>query len=334
MPRKLILFLIVSCLFCLSLYSQDNNATTVQALGENLYAITGLDQGNAAFLVTEKGVLVVDAGAIGFGGRTIVQEIAKKTTQPIRFVILTHHHFDHTGGLQAFPSTAIVVAQEQLPAMYQKRVVERVPEYVEQTNAEIADLQKKSAEEKKPEELAKLKQNIRQDQDFLKELQTFKPVYPEITFNERLAIVLGQEKVEIFFPGPGHTNDNSVVYFPRQKVVHAGDLIFNGSYPYIMRKSGANTEGWIADLNEILKLDAGKVIPGHGAIGDKEIVKQQIAYLSDLRSAVAEAAAKGTTLEVLKKSISLPAWKRLGSPEMLPANVEAVYSEMTEAAKK
>jgi hypothetical protein len=76
------------------------------------------------------------------------------------------------------------------------------------------------------------------------------------------------------------------------------------------------------------------VIPGHGAVAGKEAIQRQIDYLTDLRAAVRAAMDEGKSLEEAKKSVKLPAWEQLKEPELLPMNVEAVYLEMTEAARK
>ena len=71
-----------------------------------------LEGGNVAFLVTDEGVLVVDSGTSPEAGRLVMAEIAKKTDKPVKYLVLTHYHGDHTFGLQAFPSSTVIIAQQ------------------------------------------------------------------------------------------------------------------------------------------------------------------------------------------------------------------------------
>lgn len=304
--------------------------TKAVPVSEKIYVVDGLaEAGNVAFLVTEAGVLVIDSGNDLETGRKIVALIKEKTDQPICFVVLTHYHGDHTYGLPAFPAGTKIIAQENLTAN-QKRERKELKSSLEQFPTQIAAIKKtigrleKKNENQRAIEVEKLKDTEARYAAY-RQLQI---IPPTTLYKDKITINLGNEIVEISYPGPAHTNDNSVVYFPEQKVIHMGDMVFNGFHPYIDWQAGSNTANWINQLNKIASWSFEKVIPGHGAVAGKESLTEQARYLADLRTAVELELKKGTSLEVMKKSLVLPQWSGLGFPDLWPFAIEAVYHEL------
>ena len=303
---------------------------SVIPVSEKVFMLAGLpDAGNVAFLVTGQGVLVVDSGASPADGRIICEKVREKSDKPIRLVLLTHSHGDHVFGLQSFPADALIVAQANLVKNLQYDSEEvhsrllQLPARIAALKAALAKLGrgKKTLREKEGKDLARAEERLA----FYQQLRI---VPPQLTFEDKLAFRLGEETVEIIYPGPAHINDNLLVCFPGQKVIHMGDILFNRSHPYIDRRGGSDTANWIKVLQEVQKWPLEKVIPGHGELAGKEALAEQARYLGDLRAAVSAAMQKGLTLEQAKKEITLPAWKELGWPELLPEAIEAVYGEM------
>lgn len=296
-----------------------------------LYLMEGLEGGNVSFLATEEGVLVVDSGTTPEEGKRIVEEIAKVTDKLIRFLILTHYHGDHTFGLQAFPASTVVIAQQntadnmrrlnepRLRGMMEKQM----PEMIAAQKLKVDTLRKKRAKDLKQEE-----ERLKTLESEFAELQALRFVYPGVTFQTKLSVFLGGQEVEVVHLGRAHTDGDSLVHFPGLKVLHAGDLLFAGSYPYIGVEAGADTANWITALKVVSSWDVEKVIPGHGRLTDKPGLLKMAAYLSELREAVKGAIAAGKSLEEAKKMAPLPAWKGFERERLLPLNIEAVYKEL------
>jgi glyoxylase-like metal-dependent hydrolase (beta-lactamase superfamily II) len=166
-------------------------------------------------------------------------------------------------------------------------------------------------------------------------MKVMKPRLPDQTFACSLVINLGGETIHLIYPEPAHTNCNILVLFPRQKAVHMGDMFFNESLPYIDFQNGANTANWIQQLTKVEGWDVTTVIPGHGALSDREGLKKQIAYLTFLRLAVTNELQKGSGLEAMKTAIVLPAeYTHWQFQSVFPRNIEAVYREMTMPARE
>ena len=89
------------------------------------------------------------------------------------------------------------------------------------------------------------------------------PASPNVLFSQDFSLILAGGRVDAHHYGPGHTADDTIVYFPTGKIVAAGDLL-NGGTPTIDYAGGANLGGWIASLDQVLKLDFDLAIPGHG----------------------------------------------------------------------
>ena len=322
--------IVVFLLWSALLLGQETPGPEVVPVSEKVFMLAGLpDEGNAAFLVTGQGVLVVDSGTSPADGRVICEKVRETTDKPIRLVVLTHYHDDHVFGLQSFPSEALVISQANLPRNIQ-RYSDEIRATLQQLPARIAALKAALARlgKRKPALRQKEEKDLARAEEQFAFYRQLRLVPPQLTLDDKLAFRLGEETVEILTPGPAHTDDNLLVYFPGQKVIHMGDMLFNHLHPYIDRRAGSDTANWIRALGDIQNWPLEKVIPGHGSLADKEALAEQARYLGDLRAAVAAALEKGLTLDQTKKTVTMPAWKDLGFPDMLPYAIEAVYSEM------
>ena len=112
---KRILYFSLLILFALSFTLAQNEGAQVTQVTDRLYVISGLG-GNVGFIITNEGVLVVDAGNSLSDAKTILQTIKEKTDKPIKYLVLTHYHGDHTNGMQAFPPEVISIGQKNIIA--------------------------------------------------------------------------------------------------------------------------------------------------------------------------------------------------------------------------
>jgi glyoxylase-like metal-dependent hydrolase (beta-lactamase superfamily II) len=175
----------------------------------------------------------------------LLKVISALTDKPVRFLINTHWHMDHTGGNENIgQGGATIVAHDNV----RKRLVKG--QFMKAFNVNIPPAA--------PEAL------------------------PVITFAESVTFHWNNETLAIFHPKPAHTDGDAVIYFKHANVVHVGDLFFNGIYPFIDAGSGGRMEGMIAGVDEVLARidDQTKVIPGHGPLGNKAELKSYRDMLS------------------------------------------------------
>lgn len=314
------------------------NPLSVLAVKDNFYRITGLNLNvNVTFLVTPEGVLVIDSGTNPVEGQWIIEKIKEKTAKPIKYVVLTHYHFDHSAGLLGFPKDVTVCAHDQCRrniSQYneprrQYLVQEILPAQIKECFLDIETLKKQKSPDvnQKQKEWAYL---TRQLEEFKKE----KIVCPTITFEQKLTLWMGEEKIEILYPGSTHSNCSVLVYIPGQKIIITGDILFNGFVPYIDWKTGSNTRNWIDCLERLSQWDIDTVIPGHGEPVDKTFFDQQKRFLIDLRAAVQQAIDKKETLEEMKKNIKMSNYNHLDFQPFLTPDIESVYYELTNEKNK
>ncbi|MCK4765038.1 MAG: MBL fold metallo-hydrolase [Candidatus Aminicenantes bacterium] len=338
-PFTRVTVLILAVFFGLPALFAGGNSLKVTTAADNLYLIRGMKWDVCAvFLVTGEGVLVVDSGNGPGEGRMIVEKIKEKTGKPIKYVVITHYHFDHTWGLSEFPKAAEIIAHTNCAKNItnfsekdRKEVLEEgLPGDIEKLGKKIVKLEQENnpglKEEKK--KLERLKQEI-------EEVKRTKVVCPTTTFNKKKSIILGGEKVEIIYPGRTHTDGSIIVYFPGKKAVVMGDILFHGYHPFIDERAGSDTANWIVFLKQLSKWNIEKVIPGHGRLTGKEAFKHQVQYLTDLRNLVKEAVKKGLSLEETKKSFKMAGYDHLEWPDMLQdSSIEAVYLELKKSSRR
>lgn len=120
---------------------------------------------------------------------------------------------------------------------------------------------------------------------------------PNETFTDALDLTLGDKTIRLFHPGPGHTDGDLVVVFVEEDTVHMGDLLFNKHYPNIDLEAGGTVTAWSATLDKAMALPFTTVIPGHGALTNRDGIKQYQAFVNELADIGRTAVANNWTLE-------------------------------------
>jgi cyclase len=201
-------------------------------LAEGVYMLVG-SGGNLALSVGEDATFLVDDQFAPLVPK-IVAAIREITPRPVRFVVNTHWHFDHTGGNEALGQAgAVIVAHDN----------------------------------------SRLRMSTDQLIEFLgmRTKPSPKAALPVITFSADTTFHLNGDEIHVAHAPRAHTDGDSIVHFRRADVVHMGDIYFNGMYPFIDTASGGTVDGVIAAAEKIVAraTDATKIIPGHGPLSNK-----------------------------------------------------------------
>ena len=263
---------------------QDKGPFTLKKLTGEIYALFGRG-GNIGLAVTSEGVVVIDDQFANLAPG-IAEQIKSVTSQPIRFLINTHHHFDHTGGNAFFIKMTTIVAHDNV------------------------------------------RKNMLMD---AKTVQASEVPAPNLTFDREIRMYLGGKEIQVFHVKRGHTDGDSIIYFPQDKVVHMGDLFVNKNIPFIDSAHGGSTAEWIETLDAVIsRVDpASQLIPGHGEVGTVADLKSFKQYFIDLRAAVKKAIDAGVTREQAVKEVKLEQYSGYkGYAQGLASNVGTVYDEM------
>lgn len=294
--RFLALAFVVSLLTVSGFAQRDWSKAEVkmEKLTEGVYMLTGVG-GNIAVSVGEDGVLIVDDQYAPMVPK--IQEAIKGVTdKPVRFVLSTHWHGDHTGGNELLgKAKAEIIAHENV----RKRM---------ETGSKVRGSMVPPA--------AKL-------------------ALPIITFDSRLTVHINGEDIRALHFAKGHTDGDSIIFFPKANVVHMGDHFFNMNFPFVDVESGGNVLGLIENVEKAMAAvpDDVKVIPGHGPMATKKDALEFVRRLKDIVAIVQAAIKKGKKLEQMKTEKILAKYDDMGkffikNDEM----IEVTYNELT--AKK
>jgi len=233
LPRQLLAVLLAAAAAG-SAGAQDAAQVQIAAVpaGPGAWMLTG-SGGNIGVVAGEDGVLLIDDQFAPLTDK-IRAAVAGLSDRPLRFVLNTHWHGDHTGGNENLGRAgALIVAHE---GVRQRMSVEQF--------SRIFDRRIPAAPA---------------------------AALPVVTFTDAVTLHLGGEEVHAFHVPPAHTDGDSIVQLRRANVLHMGDLFFNGMYPFIDVESGGSIDGMIAAAERGLAL-AGpetRIIPGHGPLSDR-----------------------------------------------------------------
>ena len=233
------LFIIIGCLVATSAFAQQDSSKVeieTKSVARGVYMLVG-SGGNIGLFVGQDGALLIGVQYAPLTDK-ILKAVSAVTDKPVRFLVNTHWHGDHTGGKETIgKGGTIIVAHDNA----RKRMAKG--QYMKVFKVHIPPAL--------PEAL------------------------PVITFADSLTFHWNNETLEVFHPESAHSDGDAVVYFELANVVHAGDLFFNGMYPFIDADSGGSMEGVIAGVDKMLEriYDDTRVIPGRGPLGKKTDLK-------------------------------------------------------------
>ena len=270
----------------------------VTKVSGNIYMLEG-QGGNIAASVGEDGIVIVDDEFAPLAEK--IQAALKKlgiTDKPVRFVINTHYHGDHTGGNSPFAdSGSTVIAQDNV----RKRLI----------TGGIAGNGGSMKMENKPAEKAAL---------------------PIVTFEHDVTVHLNGEDIHALHFPAGHTDGDAIIFFPKNNVVHMGDDFVRYGFPFVDVASGGSVQGMADGVEKaIAQLPADvKVIPGHGALSNLDDVRAYIKMLRETTAVVQKALDAHKTLDQMKKEKILEPWAKW-SNEFVSQDifVETIYNSLT-----
>jgi glyoxylase-like metal-dependent hydrolase (beta-lactamase superfamily II) len=260
---------------------------------------------NAAIILFDDSVLVVDTHSKPSAARALIEQIKKLTDKPVRYVVNTHFHWDHYQGNQAYPSSwpagVEIISSEATRLNIEQRGIPRVKHEITTMPQEIEKLKTDLAAANEPKQKDELRRNLSQAEDYFAELKSMQVTLPTLTFDHSLILHRKSRTVEMFWLGNAHTNGDVFVYLPKEKILVTGDALhgwtpFMGdSYPY----------DWITTLDNAEKLDFDQVLGGHGDVmHGKEKFELWKQYFRDLLAETGRAYASGANLEETKKQVA------------------------------
>jgi glyoxylase-like metal-dependent hydrolase (beta-lactamase superfamily II) len=296
------------------------------------------------FLVTPAGIILSDPINTDFA-KWLKAEMAVRFKVPVRYVVYSHHHWDHASGGDVFADTARFVGHANMlshlamppPSTTLSQVVgqyEPVTKFdtngngiVEKTETP-ADFQRSQfdAFDANRDGVLSGAEVVRGPVSFVRP--------PEITYTDKMQISLGGKRVDVSWVGEmNHSRDSSIIAFPDESVLFLVDFVTFGRLPNReMDYELGQFEGWMTAIRKAEALAAGFkfVATGHGPVGTVKDVTAWRVYFEKLRDAVAAGLAAGQTLEQMQQNIKMEEYSHWGSFEWVPLNVLGMYHFLTD----
>lgn len=267
---------------------------TTVPLSDHLSMLIGRG-GNIAVSAGKDGIFLIDDQFPNIADQLLAQ-VRKISDGPIRFVINTHYHGDHTGGNELLGGQgAVIIAHDNIR---QRMSTEQFSQFMNRSTPAATPV-----------------------------------ALPVITFSEGVSLHLNGESAQVIHVPRGHTDGDAIVYFPDSNVIHMGDIYFNGLYPFIDLDGGGTAQGMIKAVDTALELtnESTKVIPGHGPLSTPTELKAYRDMLQQASDVVMNLVDEGKSLDEAIAAKPTSQWDDpLGNVWITPAQfVTFIYNSLT-----
>lgn len=273
----------------------QNWKTELVELSPNIYAFVQAEGtwfvSNAGLIVGDERAIAIDSLASGEMVEDFLNRVRKVTKNPIKILINTHFHGDHTYTNHLF-SKATTISDEKT----RKQTAEASEEEIELYSQVWPEIDFSEAE-----------------------------INPQdITFQEKATIYQDSKEIRLISVGAAHTKSDVYVYLPEEEIVFCGDLLFYLCTPFALF---GHISGYIQAIDQLLSLNAETYVPGHGPVCGKEGLYEAREYLEMVRDESYERFQEGMVFFDAAKDIDLGKFEDWGNPERIVGNVARAYSE-------
>jgi cyclase len=254
----------------------------------------GLNVSNAGLIVGPESCLVIDTLYVRPMTEAFQRAIRKATKKPVGLIVCTHHHSDHTLGLNWFDRDIPVIAHRFM----RERMIE--------TGLDLAHYRRVNPE-------------------YREHLKGLKQIYPDVTYEGSMTLHLGAHRVELHNLGHSHSKGDTLVYLPKEQILYSGDFCFNFVTPATF---DAHIGNWLRTARKILKtFPIRKIVPGHGPVGDRRILEEVDGYLSLVQREARKRYRKGMDPQAAAREIPLGDYAGWMKPDRVEQAVLKLYNE-------
>ncbi len=283
------------------LASAQDLGPQIQKLADGVYVYVGKNfNSNTGIILTQDGVVLVDSGHAPTDSRAVMDAVKKLTPMPVRFLIDTEPHPDHTTGHFVFSPPAVIIAAAGAGDSMRNRERE-VPDRIQKLAATSPAM--KTA------------------------LEGYKFITPHIEYNQKMTLHVGEKTFELTWLKGVHSEADTAVWLPKERVVFSASAFVNNQIN-ILRPFVTIPD--ILAAGKFMKgLNPEHVIPGHGQPGTVKIFEDGEKYYALLLDRVGAMVKAGKSLEQIQKEVKMPEYASWASQDRFPTNVAAAYKMVT-----
>ena len=325
MSRKLVRLAAVFLLFLLEAAGQAAKLPGHETVkvADGVYAFISAESnnaivsGNSVAVIGDNGILVVDSGNFPSETRRIIAEIRQLTSMPVRYLVHTHWHRDHTDGdneyRAAFPNVVIISTPYTRKMMADRAMknlddeIKMGPEFASYLRKLAQDGRDGSGKALSAEEKTYNRDFAESIEAAVAEFKQVKLLLPDETFDQNLDVHLGKREIQLKFLGRGNTGGDAVIYVPDAKVVMAGDLLVYPT-PYVFDSYFSD---WIQALGKLKALGAITIVPGHGPVQhNNDYIDLVSNLLESFNSQVRQAVEENLSLDDTRKKVDVASFEK------------------------
>ena len=269
---------------------------------------------NAAIFVRSKDVVVVDAHSKPSAAAALIAQIKREVTpKPVRYVINSHFHWDHTQGNHAYRASGEkidFIATSATKQLMSDMAMARMKASIDAVPVQIDAMEGQAAKANSAEEKAFCAEQIRQLKAYQAEMKDYMPELPTITFDKSYVLNDTAFDLHLDSHGRAHTAGDVFVFCPQRRAIATGDAS-HGWLPFI---GDGFPKFWPRTIDEVAKADFKYVLGGHGPLqSDRTVMMNQRNYIEELAEKVEQAKQAGQSLAEMQKRITVASLRSLQS---------------------
>ena len=277
--------------------SAQDLSPQIKKLNDGIYVYVGKEfNSNCGIVLTQEGVVLIDSGHNPTDSRAIADSVKKLTSLPVRFLIDTEPHPDHTTGHFVFSPPAIVIAHEG------------------------ATESMKGRERESPDRIQKM---MTVSPEMRAALEGYRFITPHIEYQQKMTLNLGERTFDLMYLKGVHSEADTAVWLPKERVLFSASAVVVNQYNIL--RPFVTIPDILAAMKMMKGLNPEFVIPGHGIPGTVKIFDDSERYYALLLERVGKMAREGKSLDEIKKELRMPEYDGWASKDRIPSNIEAAY---------
>jgi cyclase len=279
----------------------EDSGSQIQKLTDSVYVYVGKNfNSNCGIILTNDGVVLIDSGHNPTDSRAISDFVKKLTPLPIRFLIDTEPHADHTTGHYVFSPPATIIAAEGAGESMRKARAS-APDRIEKLAATSPEM--KAA------------------------LEGYKFITPQIEYHDKMELYVGDKAFDLMYLKGVHSEADSAIWLPQEKVLFSASAFVNQQINIF--RPFVTIPDMLAAAKMMEALNPEHVVPGHGKPGTVKIFQDGEKYYALLVDRVRAMVNAGKSLDEIKSELKMPEYADWASQDRMPTNADAAYRMIT-----